>query len=50
MNKNLIQISNNLSAVTDEDGNVDIISKENNNYNFKGILKEENRLETYNNF
>lgn len=46
MNKNLVQISNNCGVVSDENGNVKILNKENEDYCFQDILTTENELES----
>lgn len=46
MNKNLVQISNNFGVVSDENGNVKILNKENEDYCFQDILMTENELES----
>ena len=45
MNQNLIQINDNYGAVSDENGNVSIISKDNQEYYLQDILTKENELE-----
>lgn len=45
MNKNFIQINENYGAVSDETGNINIISKNTTEYNLKDILEKENTLE-----
>lgn len=46
MNKNLVQISNDCGVVSDENGNVKILNKENEDYCFQDILMTENELES----
>lgn len=46
MNQNLMQINNNCGVVSDEDGNISVIKKENDLYDFEKILLKENELET----
>ncbi len=48
MNKSLLQINDNYGAVSDENGNIKEITKENNNYEFKDILLKENYLQELN--
>ena len=45
MNKNLVQINDNYGIVSDEQGNINIVTKENAGYELKDILKKENELE-----
>ena len=45
MNQNLIQINDNYGAVSDENGNISIISKDNQEYDLQDILTKENELE-----
>ena len=45
MNQRLVQVNNNYGAVSDEKGNISIISKESGDYDFESILKKENELE-----
>ncbi len=46
MNQHLIQINNNCGVVSDEDGNISLIKKENDLYDFEKTLLKENELET----
>ena len=45
MNCNFVQINNHLGAVSDENGEIKIISKENNDNNFEDILRSENEID-----
>lgn len=45
MNQNLIQINDNCGAVSDENGNIKVISKENSDCELQAILIKENELE-----
>lgn len=45
MNQNLVQINDNYGAVSDENGNIKVISKENSDCELKDILIRENELE-----
>ena len=45
MNQNLVQINDNYGAVSDENGNIKVISKENGDCELKDILIMENELE-----
>ena len=49
MNKNLTQINENYGIVSDEHGNVNIVTKKNAGYELKDILKKENELDEANN-
>lgn len=46
MNRNLIKVNDNYCAVSDENGNVRVVRKENNEASFEDILKKENNLST----
>lgn len=48
MNQNLIQINNNFGVVSDENGNISLIGKENCSYSFDEILLKDNELEDLN--
>ena len=48
MNKCLIQINDNYGAVSDENGNVKVVRKENNEVSFEDILTKENELSSLN--
>ncbi len=48
MNQSLIKLNNNHGLVTDENGNISLISKENDSYDFKEILLKDNDLEELN--
>ena len=48
MNQGLVQINDNYGVVSDESGNIKLISKENNDCEFQDILKKENELEYLN--
>ena len=45
MNQNLVQINDNYGAVSDENGSIKVISKENSDCELKDILAKENELE-----
>lgn len=45
MNQNLVEINNNCGIVSDENGNVSLIEKKNDTYNFEEILLKENQIE-----
>ena len=45
MNQKLVQINNNCGMVSDENGDINFIEKENDSYNFEEILLIENNLE-----
>lgn len=45
MNQNLVQINDNYGAVSDENGSIKVISKENSDCELKDILIKENELE-----
>ena len=45
MNQNLVELHNKCGVVSDEKGNVCLVSKENSDYNFKDILSKENEIE-----
>ena len=45
MKQNLIQINDNFGVVSDEKGNISLISKENDSHDFEKILLKENELE-----
>ena len=45
MNQNLVQINDNYGAVSDENGSIKVISKENSDCELKDILIRENELE-----
>lgn len=45
MNRNLIQLNKNCGIVSDEKGNMSLVSEENDFYNFKKILLRENKVE-----
>lgn len=44
MNKNLLQINDNIGAVSDENGDIKVVSKESNDCDFEEILELENDL------
>ena len=46
MNKDLIEINKNCCAVSDENGNIRLIEKESNEYDFQDILLKENQIES----
>lgn len=48
MNQNLVKVNDNYGAVSDENGDISIISKENCEYELKDILIKENELEDLN--
>lgn len=48
MNKNLIELNNNCGVVSDENGNISLISKESDSYVFEEILLKDNDLEGLN--
>lgn len=48
MNRNLIELNDNYGMSIDEDGNVTMIAKDKNEYEFKEILEKENELELLN--
>ena len=45
MNQKLVEINNNYGIVSDENGNISFIEKENDSYNFEEILLKENNLD-----
>ena len=45
MNKNLVQIDDNLGVVSDEKGNISLVRSENNEVQLEDILNKENELE-----
>lgn len=45
MNKNLVLLSDNVGTVTDEHGNIKVVTKENDNYELKDILAKENEVD-----
>ena len=48
MNKNLVQISNNFGVVSDENGEIKVVTKSETNCEFQNILLKENELENLN--
>lgn len=48
MNQNFVKVNDNYGAVSDENGDISIISKENCEYELKDILIKENELEDLN--
>ena len=42
MNKTLMEINSNFGVVSDENGKLNVVSKENDKYSFRDILKKEN--------
>ncbi len=48
MNQELIKLNNNLGALSNENGKIDIVEKANDSYDFTDILNEENALEIIN--
>ena len=40
MNQKLVEINNNYGIVSDENGNISFIEKENDSYNFEEIQKQ----------
>lgn len=48
MNQNLIQLNNNCGMASDENGNLSLIGKESDSYDFEEILLKENDLENLN--
>ena len=45
MNKNLVQISNNFGVVSDENGEIKVVTKSETNCEFQNILLKENELQ-----